>query len=52
MFREIRTSERITEVDENKINYNRIKPESEMSIEEINSLINGIFMEEAGKAES
>ncbi len=42
-FREIRTRERMTEEDERKQNYKKIKPQSEMSVEELNQMINDVF---------
>jgi hypothetical protein len=49
MFREIRTTERITEEDmrrrEREQNYLKIKPETEMSMAEINEFWNQVFQQ-------
>ncbi len=42
-FREIRTSEKITDKVETNQNYKKIKSQNELSIEELNQIVNNIF---------
>ena len=50
MFREIRTSERITEEDKRRNEaYRNIKPEKEISYEELNKLVLEMFNQAANE---